>query len=431
MKKIVIWLLVWLLCINLCVGIAIAEAVVIPNVLEGFEENESILDICWVNDTLYILGNEAIYSWRFGDERVQLYWQQPEIDAYRYLETPPEAADKHALWEQAVEFLVTDGVSLYAWQPYSAQLFEVQAQGLTLAAEIPLSVLTYNNEGNTIRREQYQVAMQGERLLLLLGTDDSSDWTKTELIGFDLPTAELKSLSTEPLVQFAVADQTKLFICQRDDENSQYTFHYMNTETGEIYPLFFTQSMERSLGSMSCWRGQALQCSDGQITGYDVAGTPQTMAYVPVYDACKTFCSAKGLCAVSTFNTVFLRDLSQPAHETELRVMGSIPSHALLRFSLENPDIAVITLPQSTQDAFVQSVLSANSDVDIYVVQAPGVYAQLREKGYLATLDASSMLTEQAKMLYPSIQEAIIANGQLMAFPIAISAESWTLNQTT
>lgn len=226
MKKIVIWLLVWLLCINLCVGIAIAEAVVIPNVLEGFEENESILDICWVNDTLYILGNEAIYSWRFGDERVQLYWQQPEIDAYRYLETPPEAADKHALWEQAVEFLVTDGVSLYAWQPYSAQLFEVQAQGLTLAAEIPLSVLTYNNEGNTIHREQYQVAMQGERLLLLLGTDDSSDWTKTELIGFDLPTAELKSLSTEPLVQFAVADQTKLFICQRDDENSQYTFHY-------------------------------------------------------------------------------------------------------------------------------------------------------------------------------------------------------------
>ena len=108
MKKIVIWLLVWLLCINLCVGIAVAEAVMIPNVLEGFEENESILDICWVNDTLYILGNEAIYSWRFGDERVQLYWQQPEIDAYRYLETPPEAADKHALWEQAVEFLVTD-----------------------------------------------------------------------------------------------------------------------------------------------------------------------------------------------------------------------------------------------------------------------------------------------------------------------------------
>ena len=38
MKKIVIWLLVWLLCINLCVGIAVAEAVMIPNVLEGFEE---------------------------------------------------------------------------------------------------------------------------------------------------------------------------------------------------------------------------------------------------------------------------------------------------------------------------------------------------------------------------------------------------------
>ena len=79
MKKIVIWLLVWLLCISLCVGIAVAEAVMIPNVLEGFEENESILDICWVNDTLYILGNEAIYSWRFGDERVQLYWQHIAI----------------------------------------------------------------------------------------------------------------------------------------------------------------------------------------------------------------------------------------------------------------------------------------------------------------------------------------------------------------
>ena len=70
MKKIVIWLLVWLLCISLCVGIAVAEAVMIPNVLEGFEENESILDICWVNDTLYILGNEAIYSWRFGSSSI-------------------------------------------------------------------------------------------------------------------------------------------------------------------------------------------------------------------------------------------------------------------------------------------------------------------------------------------------------------------------
>ena len=103
--------------------------------------------------------------------------------------------------------------------------------------------------------------MQGERLLLLLGTDDSSDWTKTELIGFDLPTAELKSLSTEPLVQFAVADQTKLFICQRDDENSQYTFHYMNTETGEIYPLFFHTEHGAFIRQheLLAWSGIAMQ----------------------------------------------------------------------------------------------------------------------------------------------------------------------------
>ena len=105
MKKIVIWLLVWLLCISLCVGIAVAEAVMIPNVLEGFEENESILDICWVNDTLYILGNEAIYSWRFGDERVQLYWQQPEIDAYRYLETPPKPQTSTPCGNRQLNFL--------------------------------------------------------------------------------------------------------------------------------------------------------------------------------------------------------------------------------------------------------------------------------------------------------------------------------------
>lgn len=407
-----------------------AEAVIAPDMIAGFQENESILDICWVDDTLYMLGSEAIYRWQVGDEQAHVYWQQAGVGEYRYQEAPPETAEKRLLWEHAVECLVTDGSSLYAWQPYSAQLFEVQKQGLQLAAQLPLSMLTYDDAGYTSYRERHQVAMQGNQLLLLLGTNDPSDWLKTELIAFDLQTAEANLLSDEPLVQFAVVDQNTLFTCVRDNENGQYAFQYMNIQSGEAQPTIFTQGTDRSIGSISSWKDQALQCSDGQITGYTPAGASHTLAYVPAYGACKAVCNAEGLCAVSTGNAVLLRDLTQPAQATVLRVMGDFPPDTLFRFALENPDIAVISLPQSAEDAFAQTVLSANAEADVYVVQAPGMYAYLREKGYLTALNASPALMAQAAGLYPSIQETLFVDGQLMAVPIGISTESWTLNQT-
>ncbi|MEG0127367.1 MAG: ABC transporter substrate-binding protein, partial [Clostridia bacterium] len=95
-----------------------------------------------------------------------------------------------------------------------------------------------------------------------------------------------------------------------------------------------------------------------------------------------------------------------------------------------NPDIAVVTVPQIAEDAAQQSVLSASNNVDMYVVEALGVYAQLKARGYLASLNASSTLMEQASALYPCIQETLMADDQLMAFPINMSTKSWTLNQT-
>ncbi|MEG1156080.1 MAG: hypothetical protein RSD94_09420, partial [Acinetobacter sp.] len=81
-------------------------------------------------------------------------------------------------------------------------------------------------------------------------------------------------------------------------------------------------------------------------------------------------------------------------------------------------------------DAIQQSVLSAGDNVDLYVVEAQGLYTQLKAKGYLASLNEADLLKKKVNAFYPCIQDALMAADQLMAFPINMSTESWTLNRT-
>ncbi|MEG0492242.1 MAG: hypothetical protein RR696_03490, partial [Clostridia bacterium] len=202
--------------------------------------------------------------------------------------------------------------------------------------------------------------------------------------------------------------------------------------TGELQIPFLTLEGDQAGGSTSFWKDHLLLCTAGQITGYDRTGASQVLAYVPVsaYGDSKMACNASGICAIASGSYVFVRNLAKQPQMTVLRIMGDISPNTLIQFSLKNPDIAVVTLTQTAQDAVEQSVLSSNGAVDLYVVEAPGIYAQLKDKGYLAPLNASNEVMKKAMSLYPCIQETLMNGDQLMAYPINMSTESWTQNQT-
>ncbi|MEF9878757.1 MAG: hypothetical protein RR975_04960 [Clostridia bacterium] len=379
-----------------------------------------------------MLGNETIYQWCVGDAQPQVYWQQIGIVNYRHQETAPEDESEHILWQKAISYLTTDGASLYAWQPHSGHLFRVQGEALTLVASVPLCVLSYVSDGQTVYRELRQVAMQGNRLYLLLGTDDPSDWEKTTLLCLDKQTEQMTVLSTENIKKFVIVNENALIVSLYDREKNLNAFHLLSAANGELQSPFLSLAGNQPVGDMSFWKEHLLLCTSGQITGYDRMGASNVMAYAPIsaYGNSKTACNESGVCAAADGGYVFIRDLTQQPQMTVLHIMGNVEPNTFIRFSLLNPDIAIVTLPQRAEEAIQQSALSSNGDVDLYVVEAPGIYAQLKVKGYLAPLNASNEVVERARLLYPCIQETLMAGERLMAYPIGMSTESWTQNQT-
>lgn len=401
----------------------------LPNVLEDVDESDGVQDICWVDETLYILSGDAVYRWTEGDAKAQHYWQQTGIGAYRDQEEIPEEEAERLLWRHAVSYLGTDGTALYAWQPFSGELFRVTENELVPVATVPRSMLTYEEDGWTVYRDRRQVTMQGGKLLLLLGTDDPYDWTKTSLICFDIRTQESAILSTACMEHVVPGDGGPWLVVTRDDAG-KFDWKQMDAESGEMRPLDAAWEETPLADNAAFGFGSLLTCEMGQIIGYGLEGTRRVMAYVPVYGGGKLGCSPTGICAVAVHNDVFLRDLTRQTQQTVLRVMGDLSSSLLTQFSLENPDVAVVHVPQIMEEGIQLSALSAENSIDIYVVEAPGVYAQLKDKGYLAPLNASTALLKSASALYPAIQEVIGLGEALMAYPIALSVESWTLNQT-
>lgn len=99
-------------------------------------------------------------------------------------------------------------------------------------------------------------------------------------------------------------------------------------------------------------------------------------------------CSATGLYALANGRYIFIRDITgdEAASQTILTVAGYLNPDMLIQFSLDNPDIAVLQSSQSAQNA----ALSGDYTVDMFTLTAPGDFAAMKEKGYLASMQDGS-----------------------------------------
>lgn len=142
-------------------------------------------------------------------------------------------------------------------------------------------------------------------------------------------------------------------------------------------------------------------------------------------------CSEAGVYAYPYANRVFLRDISKDGESTQtvLTLMGSVSPDMLVNFSIEHPDVAVVSAQTLNSSEIQQAALSGDDSIDLFVVSAPGSYTALKEKGYLAAIDNESLCVD-AKTLYPAIQNVIFDGETLLGYPISLMLDSWTVNET-
>ena len=120
---------------------------------------------------------------------------------------------------------------------------------------------------------------------------------------------------------------------------------------------------------------------------------------------------------------MFLRDIGFEG-ETEqnvLTVMGSISPDLLVGYSIDHPEVAVVTVETLNSSEITQAALSGDSSIDAFVLSAPGSFAAMKEKGYIASLNQDVDLVEDAKTYYPAVQDVLFDGEQLMGVPLTFS----------
>lgn len=397
---------------------ALLMACALPQALadETFDMGGDYLQsVCWQGDTLYLLGRETLYRWQPGRDAPQAFWQAEGASMMIHLETAPEDEAELALWRQAISRIVPGKDAPLALQYHSGEVFSVGAEGLTPVTSIPLEYLTFTMDGMTMFRNLDGMTGRDGVIWLLLGTDDMTDWSKQTILRFDVSGRGTTSFDVTGVVSIDAAEDDRLLL------TADGAYRLVNGTTGEIIREY------KAGGATAIWaQGGALEYRGGELLRLDEAGNRTVKGYVPSGDFLMNglACSESGLCAASVGACVFIRDLNNPAEPTVLKVAGwGLNPSDVIRFSMENPDIALVTLNESAQQA------ALTGSADLYVVSAPGLYGTLVERGGLAPI-GDSALTEKAAAFYESIRDALAPEGQLLAWPVSLMAETWSLDET-
>lgn len=417
---------VLVLLVLLMAAVAFAEGDAALN-LTQVHDYEVADSLCYVGDTLYMLGTYGVYAYQDGE--LSTVVDLSDTYLYRYNQEHPEDETEASVWEKAISVIFTDGQTLYGLQPYSGQIFQLTEGKLESYTQLPEDLLYVQSDD--FYREIKGTAMNNGKLFLLLGTDNYDEYDKTELAIFDFATQDVMYSGVTGIQSIAQGEDCDLIIYTQDDENAIWKYN-ANSDINES-EVIKLEGMEAPSG-MAFYQGKLIYFADNRVYEVDEAGNQLVKAYIPVQYAMvstSAACSEAGVYAYPYANRVFLRDISKDgeATQTVLTLMGSVSPDMLVNFSIEHPDVAVVSAQTLNSSEIQQAALSGDDSIDLFVVSAPGSYTALKEKGYLAAID-NELLCADAKTLYPAIQNVIFDGETLLGYPISLMLDSWTVNET-
>lgn len=417
---------VLVLLVLLVAAVAFAEGDEALN-LTQVHDYEVTDSLCYVGNTLYMLGTYGVYAYQDGELSTVIDLSDTYL--YRYNQERPEDETEASVWEKAISVIFTDGQTLYGLQPYSGQIFQLTEGKLESYTQLPEDLLYVQSDD--FYREIKGTAMNNGKLFLLLGTDNYDEYDKTELAIFDFATQDVVYSGVTGIQSIAQGEDCDLIIYTQDDEKAIWKYN-ANSDINES-EVIKLEGMEAPSG-MAFYQGKLIYFADNRVYEVDEAGNQLVKAYIPVQYAMvntRAACSEAGVYAYPYANRVFLRDISKDGESTQtvLTLMGSVSPDMLVNFSIEHPDVAVVSAQTLNSSEIQQAALSGDDSIDLFVVSAPGSYAAFKEKGYLAAID-NELLCADAKTLYPAIQNVIFDGETLLGYPISLMLDSWTVNET-
>lgn len=389
---------------------------------------ETATSLCFIEDTLYVLGSYGVYEYK--DSELKTLVDLTDAYVYRYNQQRPEDAAGAAAWDRIIGYLFTDGKVLYGLHPYTGQIFKIEDGQLNACVQIPKNLLYAEEE--EFFREIKGITYAGEKLILLLGTDTYDDYEKTEIVLIDLNDQKHQVSAIKNVQSIAAGAAGKLLV-------------YVGAEQAAIWQYdIATDTLEKMVeqiedgifpSGLAGYKQSVVYLEDSKVVLIDENGKDLVKAYMPIqyaHTSTPSACSENGMYAYPYSNYVFLRDvgIEGEAKQTVLTLMGNVSSKTIIDFTIQNPDIAVVTTESMNPNELIQAAVSGDSGVDLFVLSAPGDFYSMKEKGYISALNTSKKLIGEARKLYPAMQDVVFSGDSLLGYPVSASPKSWMVNET-
>jgi hypothetical protein len=405
-----------------------------------------IQSACELKGAVYFLSNKGIYRWTPGPGAPEMLTDLSLIQGFGLSPTPPKSTVERELWEQGMSYLFTDGETLYGLHPYTGQVFVLQDEIMAPFARIPQDQFFYTDQENLLPKEIKSLVFANGKLYLMLKSFTAKQGDSRELFSWDLHSGAMQLLNAPGAQAVFPGSRGGLLVrVSPDKEQSQNqadqprpTLWLYEPASQAYTQMVWDETVSSAAGSV--WReedGTLYFLDDGgKVVKALPGGKTQVKAYLPISFAdaeSQAFLLKNGAYVYIKAGSLFVRDISQNGEKQvkTVHVAGYMDPTITIAFSAKHPDISLILDSDVTDFLSIQqSMVSGNSDIDLYIVNSADAYQDIREKGYAAPMNGNALLLDQAKQFYPVLRDALFAGDKLLAFPLNLLPDTWTVNRT-
>lgn len=438
--------LLLMLCLIPLIPTAGAEGTEKTNLFgSSLMEQEDYIDtFAAVGDTIYIKTRKAFYTYKQGDSAPVLHLN---YDPYPIA----PAIDSLESRDPVIQQLVSDGQQLYALDLYKQSLYKLAVEKDQLAFSDPIKLdladfLWERGVSVYTRLPQFSFIHEG-RLYLRHANHEGN---AKDLYCYDLKTGEKSTFNTPHLQQMTPYKDGKFLAVQHDSENSfdmqtqeriLPTLVVFDPATDSVEDLKLAMEINDNSDSVSCIYYDAQSDSVFTYNTTDVLRydkdfkTKRLIGYLPTYGSMGSSLPngmqafKKDRLLIGHPYNIFVRHLDEKGLEgiTVLTISGNLDYGNVLQHVMMEMDDIVLRQDDTLKGQYVDGdklatlFITGSVNFDLMIMS---VYIfdmdKLIDKGYLADLSASSVISDYTNKLEDGIKRGVTKDDGIYAAPVSL-----------
>ena len=450
MRKPIKAILALVLCLALLPTAALASPgdAVIARRDEG-TYSDYIQHVTSIGDTLYLLGSEAIYTWKPGEPDVTKYEipngeYSEETNSYTYVYDIFVWNDEIYLLEQETVYSQDEDEDSSETINYS-HVSLPQGDGDCVIERVGQldweSLMEYYDDYSYARQPEQSVVI-GDTLYVKVYGDNGYEIYGVPLDGGyakqieDIQNAYLitKYTNDRLLIEEIVYEGDGYTVTLEVYDPASGSIDLLFAQAGEQYSPYDGLVTDHETGLLYYFGKGTLNSIDPETLEVTVVNDFPTGSYMSAGTSCLL---DGGFYAAVTYDATVVRntDPSLRAEKTLTVFNGAyvdIINKTYFNYSNTHGDVsvAIVTADYGARQSIVEAMMNRSSQYDIYVIDGTeSDYNAVFTRGYMAELSSSEIISSFLDEMYPSLAEQLKYNGEIVAVPMTVSGYTLGMNK--